>query len=208
MRNLNNNRLLIASAVSIVLAAVLFYYSYILGKDTLFLLLNKNEGDFADSFFYVVTYGGDGIIWIPVLLIVLFLLKRKDAVVLVVSAFVFSTIFVQTIKNIIPEDRPIKAIKNSTIIHTVPGVEVHTSASFPSGHTTTAFCIYFIFCLLIRKRWWLTVGFVYACLVGYSRVYLAQHFPLDVAGGIVFATISVWLSLLIQQIWWKRRSNK
>lgn len=205
MKKLNKNTLLIASVASLILATILFYYSYTLGKDVLFLLLNKNEGNFADSFFYACTYGGDGIMWIPALLIVIFLLKRKDAIILLVSAFALSTIFVQTIKNLIPEDRPMKAIANTSIIHTVPGVEVHTISSFPSGHTTTAFCIYFIFCLLIRKRWWLVIGFFYACLVGYSRVYLAQHFPLDVAGGIVFATISVWISLLIQQWWWKRK---
>jgi membrane-associated phospholipid phosphatase len=35
-------------------------------------------------------------------------------------------------------------------------------------------------------------------LVGYSRVYQAQHFPLDVAGGILVAIITVWISLWIQ----------
>jgi membrane-associated phospholipid phosphatase len=104
-----------------------------------------------DKFFYIFTFGGDALIWIPVLFIVIFLLKRKDAIVLLIAAFALSTIFVQGIKNIIPEDRPIKAIANPAIIHTLQDVDVHTINSFPSGHSTTAFCIYFIFCLLIKK---------------------------------------------------------
>jgi membrane-associated phospholipid phosphatase len=127
-----------------LLAAVLFYYSHTFGKEDFFLLLNKNEGSVADKLFYIFTFGGDALIWIPVLIIVIFLLKRKDAIVLLVAAFALSTIFVQGIKNLVPEDRPIKAITNTSLIHTVEGVEVHTINSFPSGHSTTAFCIYFV----------------------------------------------------------------
>jgi len=205
MQKLNKKKFLIAASASLVLAIALFYLSYDLGKEDFFLLLNKDEGSFADKFFYIFTFGGDALIWIPVLFIVIFLLKRKDAIVLLIAAFALSTIFVQGIKNAIPEDRPIKAIANPAIIHTLQDVDVHTINSFPSGHSTTAFCIYFIFCLLIKKRWWIIVGFIYAVTVGYSRIYLAQHFPFDVAGGIVTAIISVWLSVFIQQYWWKRK---
>jgi membrane-associated phospholipid phosphatase len=76
-------------------------------------------------------------------------------------------------------------------------------SSFPSGHTMTTFCIYLSFCLLINKSWWLYTGLAYAMLVGYSRIYLAQHFPLDVAAGIIGAIVSTWLSLLIQNAVYK-----
>ena len=63
----------------------------------------------------------------------------------------------------------------------------------------TAFTIYLIICLLANNKWWLYVGFAYAVLVGYSRIYLAQHFPLDVAGGITGAVLSVWVSVMVQK---------
>ena len=82
-----------------------------------------------------------------------------------------------------------------------------TNSSFPSGHTTTAFSIFLLGCLLIPKKWVVPVGFIYGCLVAYSRVYLAEHFPLDLGGGMLTAVATVWLSLLIQRAW-DRRGKK
>ena len=63
--------------------------------------------------------------------------------------------------------------------------------SFPSGHTGTAFCILLIV-VMFAKSWLTCWGmFLYAMLVGYSRVYLAQHFPLDVGASMLIALISV-----------------
>jgi len=196
-----------AVTVSFVIALILFFISFTAGKEQFFLLLNGNGGSVADYFFMIFTYGGDGLLWIPVLLITLFILKRKDVLPLLISDFVFSTILTQVVKNILMPGalRPAKVITDSLLIHTVKGVEVYKSSSFPSGHTGTAFCFYLLFCLLINKRWWFYAGLLYALLVGYSRVYLAQHFPLDVAAGIIVAIISTLSALGIQEYWWRRK---
>jgi membrane-associated phospholipid phosphatase len=196
-----------AVTVSLVIALILFLISFITGKEQFFLLLNANGGSTADYFFMIFTYGGDGLLWIPVLLITLFILKRKDVLPLLISDFALSTILTQVVKNIVMPGapRPAKVITDSLLIHVVKGVEVYKSSSFPSGHTGTAFCFYLLFCLLINKKWWFFVGLIYALLVGYSRVYLAQHFPLDVAAGIIVATISTLAALRIQEYWWERK---
>jgi membrane-associated phospholipid phosphatase len=49
-------------------------------------------------------------------------------------------------------------------------------------------------------------GFLMALLTGYSRIYLAQHFPLDVGAGMITAVISVYLSLRIQQLFNKKQN--
>ena len=210
MHSLNKKKFIAAITVSLLLAVILLAFSYIIGKQQFFLELNTDLGIFADNFFAVYTYAGDGLMWIPVLLVTIFILKRKDCIPLLVSAFILSTLFIQGIKNFVlpAEPRPIKAILETSLIHTVQGVEVHTIGSFPSGHTATAFSIYLLFCLLINKRWWLIAGFIYAGMVGYSRIYLAQHFPTDIAGGIITAVISVWLSLKIQEYWWRKKRVK
>ncbi len=209
MRSLNTKNLTIAVIISILIAVSLFVISFTIGKQEFFLRLNTDLGSSGDDFFAVATYGGDGLMWIPVVFITWFIIKRRDCFSLLITAFLLCTILTQVCKYfIVPhEPRPTKAILNTSLIHTVPNVELAKVSSFPSGHTATAFCFYFLFCLLLNKKWWLYNGLVYALLVGYSRIYLAQHFPLDVAGGIIVGVITVYLSLVIQKYLWKRSAS-
>jgi len=207
MQLLNIRNFKVAAAISFIIAIAVLSASFILGKQEFFLLLNTDLGNFSDHFFAVFTYGGDAITWPVMILIVMFILKRKDVLPLMISSFVVITVVTQICKYVIVphEQRPIKDITNTSLIHMVPGVEMHTLSSFPSGHTATAFCFYFLFCLLINKRFWIVTGLVYALLVGYSRIYLAEHFPLDVGAGIIVGIVSVYAAIKFQQYWWKRR---
>lgn len=192
--------------ITIVAGIFIMTASFIYGHTPLFLLLNTDAGLFPDYFFRFYTNMGDGLIWLPALLIVIFVLKQKQAWKLVFFMFAISTLIVQLIKQIILTEqlRPSAAITDATQFHTVNGVELYRSGSFPSGHTATAFCIYILFCMLLHSSWWLFVGFVYAVLVGYSRIYLAEHFPLDVGGGMIAAALSAIIS------WWlfQKLNNK
>jgi len=191
---------------SFILSIALFLPTWIFGKKEFFLMLNGNMGIVADYIFVFFTWLGDGSLWIVLLLITLFILKRKDAWPLLVSSFILSTIFTQICKYwIIPrEPRPWTAITDHSLFHHVSFVEPLLISSFPSGHTAAAFSIYLVLCLLIRQKWWVLTGLLYAVLVGYSRIYLAQHFPFDVAAGIIVAIISVSASLPLQKLWTNR----
>ena len=196
-----------ATIITLIIGIGLIIASFIIGKDAFFLLLNKDLGETADNFFSFCTNLGNGFVW--VIILVLFYVYRKDKLPLYFAAVAFSTLITQGLKNFyVPVQlRPIAAIADTSSIHTVKGVEILTNYSFPSGHTATAFSVFLVGCLLIREKWILPVGLLYALLVGYSRIYLAEHFPLDVGGGMITAVISVWLSVYIQQIWEKRRVN-
>ena len=208
MQSIHTASFKIGAVLTLVLGISVLACSFAMGKQELFLLLNTNLGTLADYFFIFATWMGDGAVWVPVLGIVL-LLKRKDLLPLLISAFCLTTIFTQVCKYIIVPHalRPIRDIANTSLIHTVPGVELHEVSSFPSGHTATAFTFYLLFCLILPRKTWLAWGLLYALCVAYSRVYLAQHFPVDLGAGMIVAVLSVSGSLLVQQ-WFSRRKSR
>ncbi len=198
---LSNKQFLTGILLSSVTGLILVTCSFLIGKNNFFLLLNNDLGKPADIFFSFWTNMGDGIVW--VVIAIFFYLYRKNKFPLLIAAIIISTLITQLTKNYAfpAELRPTSAITDISQIHTVPGVELLTAYSFPSGHTATAFTIFLLGCLLIRKNWVISVGFVYALLVGYSRIYLAQHFPLDVGAGMLTGVITILLSVVIQEKW-------
>jgi membrane-associated phospholipid phosphatase len=194
------------ATLSIATGMILLLFSFLGGKEDLFLLLNHNLGSTADYFFQYFTHAGDGIFWVPLALY--FIFYKRKLLPLILSAIVLSTLLVQTGKKIIypNEARPTAAIESTlqSPIHTVKGVNVHSNNSFPSGHTTTAFSLFLLGCLLLPYTYFWLIGFAAALLAGYSRVYLAQHFPLDVGAGMICAVITVYLSLQIQKLFNKK----
>lgn len=189
-------------SISCLTALCLLLGTWIMGRHAIFLALNTDMGAVADQFFKYWTQLGDGAVW--VVAAILIIIYRKRYLPLIIAALLISTLITQGTKHLIfpGEPRPTYGLIDMALIHTVPGVELHTVDSFPSGHTGTAFTIFLIGCLLIRKWWIIPAGFFYAAMVGYSRIYLAQHFPLDVGAGILTGVFTVILSYFVQRRWW------
>lgn len=189
-----------AKSLSLVLAIILFATSFIWGRKEVFLWLNHDLGFMGDAFFTFCTYLAEGWMWIPYFLVIFFILK-KDALFIVYS-FVFSTLLTQIPKHLIFNTitRPGGSGIDPNLIHTVKNTTLHTLNSFPSGHTATAFTIFLVSVYLFDKKWMVPIGLLYATLCGYSRVYLAQHFPMDLAGGILVAIASIEIVKRIRKI--------
>jgi len=202
-RQLNN-----ALLVTLLTAGLLFIGSYTMGKYSFFLLLNGNGGTWLDRIFHGWTYLGDGWMWVLVVLLVAYFQREK--LLLVLCCIAVSTLLAQGVKHLLfpNELRPAADQKELSYIHTVPGVELHTSQSFPSGHTSAAFSIFLLACHLISHRNVVPMGFLLALGVGYSRIYLAQHFPVDVAAGMVVGSITIIISLYLESIFPKKQKNE
>jgi membrane-associated phospholipid phosphatase len=194
----------LAQGIALLIAFTLLLLSYIFGRDGLFLYFNANLGPFADSFFSYFTHLADGWILIPYLILVVGIFK-KDVPFIIIN-FITSTLLTQIPKQLIwpSVNRPIASGIDLSKIHVVTGVDVHSFNSFPSGHTATAFSLFLITVYLFPNKKVLLAGGLYAIICGYSRIYLGQHFPLDIAGGIIAALLSVALSIQIRKKLFKK----
>jgi membrane-associated phospholipid phosphatase len=207
MYSINSKIFTSAIALSILMAVALYILSILVGRETFFLWLNNDLGKAADLFFNICSYLAEGWIWIPYFLLMVGWFK-KDALFILLN-FLISTLLTQIPKNFIWDkvSRPMASGIPVEKIHTVKGVEIHLWNSFPSGHTATAFTLFLLTVYLFPKKTVLAIGAVYAIACGYSRVYLGQHFPLDVAGGITVAIITILLSIYIRKNEKKNLSN-
>lgn len=94
------------------------------------------------------------------------------------------------------EARPLSFFQDKINLTPVPGVENLHDNSLPSGHTSTAFAIFFMLSMFSKNKNWSYVYFLLALLVGVSRVYLLQHFFRDVYFGSLLGVMVAALVFL------------
>jgi membrane-associated phospholipid phosphatase len=106
------------------------------------------------------------------------------------------SIFVAFVKTWFNAPRPIEA-KFFPLRH-IQNLEIHHWQSFPSGHTAVAFFCMGLFAISIKNLqnssvWGITCALL-AAGIGYSRIYLGQHFLFDVCAGGTIAILFLQLS--------------
>jgi membrane-associated phospholipid phosphatase len=126
--------------------------------------------------------------------------KLRDRFVVVTISVLFAYIASNLIKIIVQRPRPFDTFID--IIKYGDG----GSFSFPSGHTSEAFAFATAISLAYRK-WYIVIPvYLWACMVGFSRMYLGTHYPSDVLAGIFIGMLSSWLCFQAGQ-WYKKNSN-
>jgi undecaprenyl-diphosphatase len=68
------------------------------------------------------------------------------------------------------------------------------AGSFPSGHASVAFYTAASLSLHYKKWYVVLPSFAWASAVGYSRLYMGQHYPTDILASAVTGIGSAWLS--------------
>jgi membrane-associated phospholipid phosphatase len=106
-----------------------------------------------------------------------------------VGGLAISTIVTQGLKYTIKRDRPYE--QYPLLINPY---SIETDKSFPSGHTSTAFAVATSLSLQYRKWYVVVPAYAWASSVGYSRLYLGEHYPTDVLAGAAIGAGSALLS--------------
>jgi len=171
-------------------------------KAQLHILSNEDNSPFFDTFFKYATNIGDGAV-IAVLFVILLFVRYRYAFAFLTGSLA-TALVVNIFKKVIFHDmyRPSKYFElfETYKLHLVEGVKMHSLQSFPSGHTATAFNLFLMMALIVKNNTLKFALFIMAALVAYSRVYISQHFLMDITAGSVIgvtimALIFVWFEM-------------
>jgi membrane-associated phospholipid phosphatase len=159
------------------------------GKAAAFLYLNPIHRTTLDTFFVFLTFLGNGLF--PVIVFVIFLVMRRwSAATQVMTSFLLSALLTQLLKSYFSMPRPKQFFLPGQYAYFIDGITNVGFASFPSGHSTTVFALATMMALLETNKKANIVYLLVAVAVGYSRIYLGQHFLGDVLMGSVIGTVA------------------
>lgn len=74
------------------------------------------------------------------------------------------------------------------------------SPSFPSGHTSSAFCAATTLSLEYPKWYVIAPAYGWAGTVAYSRMHLGVHYPSDVAAGAIIGSLSGFITYKVNKM--------
>lgn len=124
----------------------------------------------------------------------LFLYKQKRATTHLLILIIVAVIFTAGLKHLYYSPRP-----TGTAFY-------DSSSSFPSGHTLMSTALFgflaFLSSRLVNKNlrlWWYFLFCLLIVLIGFSRLFLGQHWLTDVLGGWLMGSILFLLTILFYQ---------
>lgn len=137
-----------------------------------------------------MTYLGEQTVFMAVGLIVLWCVDKKWGYRLFYMGLLGSAVN-QLLKAIFILPRPWVVDSSFQIVESARAAA--TGYSFPSGHTQGAAMLFGGLALWLRRKWVSVVCVAAVLIVGFSRLYLGVHMPLDVGVSLLCGVLMVWL---------------
>lgn len=167
----------------------------------LFLLINKAHDPIVD---FVMFWATDKWIWIPFYIWLIYILIKnfgKKIFVLLIIISVMITLSDQAsvmVKEAVHRLRPCRDPYFAGIIHLVKQ-GCGGQFGFISSHASNTMSLAVLIAGIIPapNKWLRVELFSYVLLVGYSRIYLAAHFPGDILGGWLLGILLGFLGILV-----------
>lgn len=150
---------------------------------------------YVNSLFKYFTHVGDGVFAVVLGVVVMLFSIKKGMYVLL--SYACAGICASTIKYFANYVRPFHFFgyyKKHLKLNLVDGVEMLGERSFPSGHSITAFAVFTALALCTENKIAKIIFFIIAINAAFSRVYLSQHWLVDIfAGSLIGTTFAILL---------------
>ena len=175
---------------------------------SLFLFLNQSGSATWDWFWLTIT---NKFTFIPLYALLLYLLYKKYGwkrllilVVVIALMVTFTDQFTNFVKRSVQRPRP---CGNPDIVDHMRFIAVRCGKyGYFSGHSSNSMAVA-IFSGLLLRPYYKNLIFIllfWSAVVGYSRIYVGVHYPLDVFSGFVFGAFSGFLFYKISNYLFQR----
>lgn len=152
------------------------------GYNEAFLRINHYRTPILEVIMPWCSQLGEG--WFMTVIALLFLAHTPRESAITLSTTLLCTLLVNILKHqVFPSSVRPSAWFEPGQVFTVEGTSMLSQHSFPSGHTMAAYWLFTLLAFRLKKPWAIACCFMAAASTGYARIYLGQHFPLDVLGG-------------------------
>lgn len=146
---------------------------------------------------FITHLGDDGIIWIALALVLMIFKKTRKVGFAMAGALVCMTVCNNFIlKNLFARPRPFNLEEWQNWFVFPELVSRPSSYSFPSGHTSSAFAA--ATALASSKKAKIAVpAFLFAALMGFTRIYVHVHYCTDVLFGALLGVVYGLIAIVI-----------
>lgn len=170
-----------------------------------------NQDFHSEAMDFLMYYISERWFWFPVYILVaiyLVYLYRGKAlwIILAITLLIASTDIIssQVMKKLVQRHRPCREeVDLGFSVKLLPGAGC-SEYGFVSSHATNTYGMAVFFGLLFydKNKWWLWGGLLWASVIGFSRIYLGQHYPLDIVGGAILgvALAFLWNKILMMTL--------